>query len=265
MVALPSVSNVGIAVLDPDAEYPTFEGFGKYTGGIEGESIFAWQRLKEGVMENIEGYNMQYYTTTERDKNCALRFGYQPVRSDGSIGNMVFSEFSAIVNSAPPRITNVSIQGNLIEGEAISFYANYKNCEPNDCTFTWFRRGAKEKAFIPIVNATEPQYKISSLDVGCELKCEVEPRDKSNRVGNKVECSTSKLIDPSMCSPLPHTLSGLPKVLSLKIRGNAYHTTKFYTEMQYYGGKEGRSTYYWFKTEGKGKEEFTPIKGSTTE
>jgi hypothetical protein len=75
-IAFPSVHNVGLAILDPEAEFPTFEGHGHYVGGKEGESIFVWQKLRpDGIMENIEGYNMQYYTTADKDKNSCIRFG----------------------------------------------------------------------------------------------------------------------------------------------------------------------------------------------
>ena len=138
-IASPSVREVAISLLDPEAEFPTFEGYGKYVGGKEGDSIFFWQRLRNetNLLENIEGYNMQYYTTTEKDSNCQIRFGYQPVRIDGAIGNLVFSDFSSPIHSAPPKIANFSIQGNLIEGETITFYANFKNCEQDNCQFTW--------------------------------------------------------------------------------------------------------------------------------
>jgi hypothetical protein len=56
------------------------------------------------------------------------------------------------------------------------------------------------------------------------MKCEVDPKDKSGRIGVKVEAVTSVAIEPA-----------LPRVVSLKIIGAPYHNTKFRSIMQYYG------------------------------
>ena len=96
------------------------------------------------------------------------------------------------------------------------------------------------------------------------MKCEVEPKDKSGRVGAKVEAVTTTIIEPA-----------LPKVVSLKIIGAPYHNTRYRAIMQYYGssqciyllmckgGKEGKSLYLWFKLhDHQSKEEnWIPIKG----
>ena len=114
---------------------------------------------------------------------------------------------------------------------------------------------SKDLIFSSITGANDIHYKVTLADVGCDLKCEAEPRDKTGRTGQKVESVTTRPIDPA-----------LPKVLSLKILGPTFHTTKYEFTHQYYGGKEGKSSFLWFKANiSKGKEEnYVPIKGQST-
>jgi len=70
-----------------------------YRGGIEGNSVWQWQRIGiDGKPEVIERATGKIYTPVPFDTGYAIRVAYTPVRHDGVSGKEVKSEPTARLN-----------------------------------------------------------------------------------------------------------------------------------------------------------------------
>lgn len=254
--ALPSVRNVTIEQIGAG----TLLGHGEYRGGSEGNSSMNWFRQSEdGALDLIEGATLEAYTVVEEDYMHSMVFAYTPIREDGTIGERVFSEKSAVILPDIPRPLKLLISGKASESEVLSstgvmfeneadqmIWQKYKK----DVKYQWLRSSGPglEHAFEILPLQRTRSYKIRSEDVGFVLCCECTMTDIFGRNMEPVVAMTSPI------SP------GVPKMDKLEIEGRGYHTNLYAVRGIYSGGKEGKSIIQWFRAMA-GRPDLVPIIG----
>uniref|UniRef100_A0A0D9WVG8 Ig-like domain-containing protein n=1 Tax=Leersia perrieri TaxID=77586 RepID=A0A0D9WVG8_9ORYZ len=144
MAAFPSVSDVQLK----QKSLSLYSGAGIYYGGYEGSSLYKWYReSSDGSRHCIDGADLMTYEVTDADYSCRLLFGYIPVRSDGIVGEEMFSEPSDIILPEQLKIEALSFKGNQVERDTLSaveqipsnevqqhLWSNYKK----EITYQWF-------------------------------------------------------------------------------------------------------------------------------
>eukprot|EP00250_Pteridium_aquilinum_P034177 c7193_g1_i1 orf=271-5415(-) len=254
--ALPSVRNVTIKRVGTQ----TLLGHGEYRGGSEGNSILSWFReTDDGSLAVIQGATSETYTIVEEDYTHSMVFAYTPIREDGTIGERVFSEKSAVILPDVPKPLKLLISGNASEGEVLTstgvmfeneadqvIWQKYKK----DVKYQWLRSSAPGvlNAFEILPLQRTSTYKVRSEDVGFVLRCECTMTDIFGRNMEPVAMMTSPI------------LPGVPKIEKLEIEGRGYHTNLYAVRGIYSGGKEGKSMIQWFRAVA-GRPDLVPIIG----
>eukprot|EP00161_Ancyromonas_sigmoides_P014658 TRINITY_DN383_c0_g1_i1.p1 TRINITY_DN383_c0_g1~~TRINITY_DN383_c0_g1_i1.p1 ORF type:complete len:882 (-),score=318.13 TRINITY_DN383_c0_g1_i1:36-2681(-) len=112
-IALPSVRNLRIE----GGPYHTagYRIKADYVGGIEGDSIVQWFKIKSGVSAAIPGANDFVFVPSIDDVACTLKVEYTPVRADGRKGATVAAESHSL--KIDPSIGKL-VKNHIVSGSA---------------------------------------------------------------------------------------------------------------------------------------------------
>lgn len=254
--ALPSVRNVTINRIGTQK----LLGQGEYLGGSEGNSKLSWFRESEdGTLTLIQGASSETYTIVEEDYTHTLVFGYTPVREDGTVGEKVLSEKSAVILPDVPRPLKLLLSGRAIECEVLSSTGVMFDNEVDQLTWQKYKKDVKyqwlrssspgvSNAFEILPLQRTSLYKVRPEDVDYVLCCECTMTDIFGRNMEPVVAVT------------PPVLPGIPKMDKVEIEGRGYHTNLYAVRGIYSGGKEGKSMIQWFRAVA-GRPDLVPIIG----
>ncbi|KAI5064749.1 hypothetical protein GOP47_0019444 [Adiantum capillus-veneris] len=254
--AVPIMKNVTIKRLS----HNTFIGDGNYYGGFEGESQKRWYRqAPDGVMMPIVGAVSNMYTLTDEDYTYSLVFGYTPIRQDGVVGELVLSAPTENILPELPRVQELFIKAEAIEGEVLVVTEEIPNEERQKhvwekyikhVNYQWARSSIPNntESFEALPFQRSCLYSIRTEDIGYYLQCECTVIDVFGRSSPPVSILSSAV------SP------GAPKVDKVEIEGGGYHSDTYAIRGIYSGGKEGKSVIQWFRAMARSPELF-PIGG----
>eukprot|EP00249_Psilotum_nudum_P024971 c29337_g1_i1 orf=404-6085(-) len=239
--ALPHVSSVHVAG-DP-VEGNKIIGAGKYFGGNEGQSKFEWLRqdLDSGEFKFVSR-GMTEYLLTEEDVGLRIMFIYTPVNSDGIQGDPV----SAITNKvllAPPKVTQLRIIGDIIEGNKVAIDATVSGGLEGASRVQWFKThyhdadSSFEDANLEAISTSKiaKAFCIPLEAVGYYLAAKYTP------VRSDGECGDAAIIfSDTPVEMLP------PGLNFLSITGEFLEGETLTASYGYIGGHEGSSQYSWY-------------------
>lgn len=189
----PKVTNVVLR----QNERGQIEVSGKYSGGIEGQSIILWRAIPpEGKIINVGRTYEKFIVPTKQLMDYSVTAIYTPVREDGEQGTPVEAKEPLKITPLP-SITNIEMifhQGLIEVGSLIRARVDYSYGDHS--TFQWWRGdGAQQWEEIP--GATDFEYTPTEADVGLILLCEAFPYNKSNWVGKPASAMTPSPVEPS--------------------------------------------------------------------
>lgn len=223
--------NIPIAI-----EGSVVTGFAEYNGGFEKQRNHKWIRLHGNENQEIVSQDESYILQRE-DVDCRIIYSAQPVRSDGEEGNWVYSEPSPIIVSKLPRITEVKLAGDVIEGCKITTALVYdKNVDAELSEFSWLR--CAESSEVEVAKTKE--YTIATQDIGCTIKLRIIPVQLGNIDIKGEEIHTVSA--PVQAAP--------PVATAYSLTGKPEEGQMFKFNKTYYGGMEGKSTLVWKRVKG---------------
>ena len=112
-VAFPRM--IGMKVVGGPYHTAAYTIQGRYVGGIEGESVIQWYKIKKGQIEPIVGARDFAYQPGVDDVACTLRVEYTPVREDGIKGVTVQADSTPL--KIDPTVAK-AIKANIVASNA---------------------------------------------------------------------------------------------------------------------------------------------------
>ncbi|KAH7661175.1 Leucine rich repeat proteins some proteins containing F-box protein [Dioscorea alata] len=205
----------------------------KYWGGEEGDSVFRWfLTSSDGAQSEIVGATDASYSLSFDDIGFLVSVSCEPVRSDLARGPIILSEHIGPVLPGPPTCQSLKLVGSMVEGDRLTFLAQYTGGERGICTYEWFRvkeNGAKEKL-------TSDEFLDLNLDdVGRCIELIYTPVRKDGLKG-----SPKSIVSDAIAPANPR---GLELVLPQCFEDKEVIPFKFY-----FGGIEGSGECIWYRT-----------------
>lgn len=205
----------------------------EYWGGEEGICKVQWfVTRQDGTQREIKGAVHEAYTIQSEDIDGLLCVSCEPVRSDGVTGPITVSSSVGPVVPAPPSCTFLELCGVPVEGGSLSFKAAYKGGEKGACMQEWVRHsvdGSQDTL------STSNVLDLSSEDVGSRIELVFTPVRKDGSVGDSKSVLSEVVVD------------GEPEGTDLVI-SQCFEDVEVIPRKVYFGGKEGKSEYTWYRT-----------------
>jgi hypothetical protein len=173
---------------------------------------------------------MEYQLTLD-DIDSSLVFMYTPVTEDGVKGEPQCT-MTDFVKAATPSVSSVHVVGDIVEDNTIKGNGKYFGGKEGLSKFLWFREKENGEFLLVLSNSTE--YTLTKEDVGRPLKFVYVPINLEGQEGEAAYAMT----DAVKKAP--------PKVLDLKIVGEAREGSKVSATATVKGGTEGFSRVQWF-------------------
>lgn len=205
----------------------------EYWGGEEGICKVQWfVTRQDGTQREIKGAVHEAYTIQSEDIDGLLCVSCEPVRSDGVTGPITVSSSVGPVVPAPPSCTALELCGVPVEGGSLSFKAAYKGGEKGACMQEWVRHnvdGSEDTL------STSNILDLTSEDVGSRIELVFTPVRKDGSVGDSKSVLSDIVVD------------GEPEGTDLVI-SQCFEDVEVIPRKVYFGGKEGKSEYTWYRT-----------------
>ncbi|KNC52722.1 AIR9 protein [Thecamonas trahens ATCC 50062] len=217
---------------------------------------FQWLRGdRSGYFEEIPGAVTASYVATADDVGCSLKVECTPVINVEAedFGETVFAISNTIVASEP-RALSASIEGELVEGATVTAVTSYAGGTEGASLFTWFRC-PPDAAPELISSASVREYTLVKEDVDCTLRVEYTPVRDDGAIGEAI------LGKSGIISAAPPTVRNV-RVAS--DAGDFVETAVLRGLGEYFGGREGISTFRWLRSEKLSTQMFRPIPGATS-
>lgn len=217
---------------------------------------FQWLRGdRSGYFQEIPGAVSAHYVASAEDVGCSLKVEVTPVINIDAddFGETVFAISNTIVASEP-RALSASIDGDLIEGSTVSAVTKYAGGSEGESLFTWFRC-PPDAAPELISSASVRSYTLTKDDVDCTLRVEYTPVREDGAIGEAI------LGKSGVISAAPPTVSS---VVVVSDADEFVETAVLIGKGEYFGGREGISTFRWLRSEKLSTQMFRPIPGATS-
>ncbi|KAF7842164.1 187-kDa microtubule-associated protein AIR9 [Senna tora] len=236
--APPSVSNVQI--IGDAVEGITIKGVGDYFGGREGPSKFEWLR------ENNDDGNFllvsagtSEYTLTKDDVGRRLAFVYMPINFEGQEGKSL-SVMSPLVKQAPPKATNLKINGDLRENSKVTVTAIVTGGNEASSRVQWFKTCSSTfdgESSLEALSTSKiaKAFRIPLGAVGCYIVAKFIPMTPDGESGEPAYVISDRAVET-----LP------PSLNFLSITGDYTEGGMLTASYGYVGGHEGKSIYHWY-------------------
>ncbi|KMZ63756.1 hypothetical protein ZOSMA_39G00270, partial [Zostera marina] len=229
-------SILALEILGEAIEGVTLFADRKYWGGDEGTSVFHWFLSDDnGITNEIEGARDSSYLLSYKDIGSMLCVSCEPIRNDGARGSTVISHLVGPILPGPPICKSIQFNGSMIEGECLSFSADYIGGEKGNCTHEWFR--IKKKGFREKLTSAD-YWDLTLSDVGMCIELDYTPFRKDGLKGFPVTIRSS-IIHPAE-----------PKGTELIIPV-CCEDQQVVPKKSYYGGHEGDGVYNWYRANKK--------------
>ncbi|KAK9056003.1 hypothetical protein SSX86_027090 [Deinandra increscens subsp. villosa] len=244
--APPSVNNVQI--IGDIIEGNTISGVGVYFGGKEGPSKFEWLRENKDTGDFISVLTgTAEYNLSKEDVGLRLAFVYLPVNFEGQEGKSIStlqesssSSMSLFFSSAPPKVTDLKIIGDLKEGSKITVTANVTGATEGSCRVQWFKtfssvldgeNGLEAVSTSKLAKA----FRIPLGAVGYYIVSKFIPVNSDGESGEPAYIISDRAVET-----LP------PNLNFLSITGDYTEGGILTASYGYIGGHEGKSIYNWY-------------------
>ncbi|ONI11137.1 hypothetical protein PRUPE_4G089200 [Prunus persica] len=232
---------------------------GTVTGGTEGSSRVQWYKTSSSILDGEKG--LEVLSTSKIAKAFRIPLGavgyyivakFTPMTPDGESGEPAYVVSDRAVETLPPSLNFLSITGDCTEGEILTASYGYIGGHEGKSIYSWYLHEVETDSgsLIPEVNGIL-QYRIAKDAIGKFISFQCTPVRDDGIVGEPRTCMSQERVRP-----------GSPRLLSLQIIGNATEGTTLSVEKKYWGGEEGDSVFYWFRTTSDGTQ--TEIRGATT-
>jgi hypothetical protein len=210
----------------------------EYWGGEEGICKVQWfVTRQDGTQREIKGAVHEAYTIQSEDIDGLLCVSCEPVRSDGVTGPIVVSSSVGPVVPAPPSCTALELCGVPVEGGSLSFKASYKGGEKGACMQEWVRHNVDGSLD---TLTTSNILDLTSEDVGSRIELLFTPVRKDGSVGDSRSVLSETVVD------------GEPEGTDLVI-SQCFEDVEVIPRKAYFGGREGKSEYTWYRTANRPK------------
>ncbi|XP_004293996.1 PREDICTED: 187-kDa microtubule-associated protein AIR9 [Fragaria vesca subsp. vesca] len=232
---------------------------GVVTGGTEGSSRVQWFKTSFSTVVGEKG--LEALSTSKIAKAFRIPLGavgyyivakFTPMTPDGESGDPAYVISDTTVETLPPSLNFLSITGDYSEGGILTGSYGYIGGHEGKSIYNWYIHEVETDAgsLIPEVTGLL-QYRITKNAIGKFISFQCTPVRDDGIVGEPTTCMGQERIRP-----------GSPRLLSLRIVGDATEGTSLTVDKQYWGGEEGNSLFYWFRSTSDG----TPaeIRGATT-
>ncbi|MED6159882.1 187-kDa microtubule-associated protein air9 [Stylosanthes scabra] len=252
--APPKVTNVKI--IGDLRENSKVTATGIVTGGTEGSSRVQWFRTYSSTFDenSLEALSSSKIAKAFRIPlgavGCYIVAKYTPMTPDGDYGEPAFVISERAVETLPPSLNFLSIIGDYSEGGILTASYGYVGGHEGKSLYNWYLHEVEGDVGSLIPGVTELQYRITKEAIGKFISFQCTPVRDDGVVGNLRICMGQERIRP-----------GSPRLLSLRIVGNAVEGTMLNVEKKYWGGEEGDSAYRWFRTSSDGAQ--SEIMGAT--
>lgn len=138
--------------------------------------------------------------------------------------------------------------GECVEGKTVTAMTEYMGGDEEGSLFSWFRCPMHAAAEL-IPGANGRTYTLTRDDVGCELRVEWTPIRSDGVQGDPI-LGASYVIQAAP-----------PHIDNLEIMGEPVETHVLEAIGDYFGGREGRSRFQWFRSEAFSKQVFAKQTG----
>lgn len=216
-------------------------GSGNYYGGREGLSRVEWLREHptSGKLTSVGSLSLAYIVQPE-DVGSRLVFQYTPVSSEGLVGSTVLV-YSAKILLAAPRVSDLVIQGDLVEGGTLSVTAKYSGGEEGPSVIQWFKSrnptvvNTADLDVLP-TRGHSKELVVPLEAVGYHVVVKYTPVRSDGETGKALVAVT-----PGTAQMLP------PMVMSMSMSGEMLEGGTLVAGYAYFGGYEGKSQYGWHR------------------
>ncbi|KAM1883329.1 hypothetical protein ACFX13_004704 [Malus domestica] len=230
---------------------------GTVTGGTEGSSRVQWFKTSSSTLDGEKG--LESLSTSKIAKAFRVPLGavgyyivakFTPMTLDGESGEPAYAISDRAVETLPPSLNFLSITGDYTEGGMLTASYGYIGGHEGKSIYNWYLHEveADSGSLIPEVTGLL-QYRIAKDAIGKFISFQCTPVRDDGIVGEPRTCMGQECVRP-----------GNPRLLSLQIVGNATEGTTLSVEKKYWGGEEGDSVFYWFRTTSDGAQ--TEIRGA---
>ncbi|XP_020974610.1 187-kDa microtubule-associated protein AIR9 isoform X4 [Arachis ipaensis] len=254
--APPKVTNVKI--IGDLRENSKVTATGIVTGGTEGSSRVQWFKTYSSTLDenSLEALSSSKIAKAFRIPlgavGCYIVAKYTPMTPDGDYGEPAFVISDRAVETLPPSLNFLSIIGDYSEGGILTASYGYVGGHEGKSIYNWYLHEVDGDVGSSIPGVTGLQYRITKEAIGKFISFQCTPVRDDGVVADLRICMGQERIRP-----------GSPRLLSLRIIGNAVEGTMLNVEKKYWGGEEGDSTYRWFRTSSDGTQ--SEIMGATME
>ncbi|KAH0794724.1 Leucine Rich Repeat family protein [Histomonas meleagridis] len=173
---------------------------GKYSGGIEGNSIIIWRLIDQKTNDKIEVFksNKKKYEPPKKYLNQFFDVLYVPIRNDDLKGEPTNSS-NVICYEPIPELYSLDI---LVKGGEIKV-GNKLRCVvecSDDCIpkYQWYRSNSDNDNWTLIDGANSSDYMPKDSDENCFLRCKVTPLDNKGKNGKKMCINTPDVVKPKL-------------------------------------------------------------------
>ncbi|TKY72978.1 187-kDa microtubule-associated protein AIR9 [Spatholobus suberectus] len=230
---------------------------GIVTGGTEGSSRVQWYKTRSSTLDEN---SLEALSTSKIAKAFRIPLGavgyyivakFTPMTPDGDSGEPAFVISDKAVETLPPSLNFLSIIGDYSEDGILTASYGYVGGHEGKSIYSWYIHEVEGDSGSLIPGVSGLQYRITKEAIGKFISFQCTPVRDDGVVGDLRICMGQERVHP-----------GSPRLLSLRIVGNAVEGTILRTEKKYWGGEEGDSIYRWLRTSSDGTKK--EIAGATT-
>ncbi|XP_064982963.1 187-kDa microtubule-associated protein AIR9-like [Musa acuminata AAA Group] len=229
------------------------------TGGTEGSSRVQWFKT---ISPKLEAENfLEAVSTSKIAKAFRIPLGavgyyvvakFTPMAPDGETGEPAYAISENVVETLPPSLNFLSVTGDFSEGEMLTASYGYIGGHEGKSVYSWYLHENETDVGALILEASGLlQYRITKDAIGKFVSFKCTPVRDDGIIGEPRTFIGQERVHP-----------GSPRVLSLKIIGEAVEGNTLIADKKYWGGEEGDSVFRWFVTSPEGIQ--SEIGGVTT-
>ncbi|EPS66807.1 hypothetical protein M569_07968, partial [Genlisea aurea] len=199
----------------------------------------------------IDGARGKTYIPKREDIGRILKVECTPVQGDTDYPSIFAISSSVSQGTGIPKVMKIDVYGDLVEGSAIEGHADVAWCggTPAIGISSWLRR-RRDGNPVAIAGAETEKYQLVLEDVD---SCLVYMYTPATEEGGKGE---PQYVTTDIVKAAP------PSVSNVQIIGDAVEGNILRGIGDYFGGKEGPSTYEWLREKKDSSEFVTVLKGS---
>ncbi|KAK1325252.1 hypothetical protein QJS10_CPA01g00539 [Acorus calamus] len=201
----------------------------------------------------ISGAVEEVYWPKKEDVGKLLKVECTPIVGETEYTPIFALSSPVSAGTGCPKVLTLCVQGDLVEGNVIKGSAGVAWCggTPGKGVASWLRRKWNSSPVV-IVGAEDEQYRITVDDIDCSLVFMYTPVTEEGNKGEPQYAMTD------------FVKAAAPSVTNVEIRGDPVEGNTIKGIGQYFGGREGPSTFEWLR-ENKENGGFVLVSNGTSE